>query len=173
MLVQSNHVIGKPVIGVQEGRMVATIDLAIINPDNLKLAGFYCSGPWSQKKQMIVQIQDIKSIQNDKVLIDSSNDITPLEDLVRIQPLAKLKFNLNGKSVRTESKKNLGKVSDYAINLSTFEIQKIYVNQSIFKNLGMHNLLIDREQILELTDHEIIVSDASIKRPAPVPQQAT
>ena len=64
-----------------------------------------------------------------------------------------------GKQVVTLSKQRLGKVTDYATEVETMYVQKIYVSQGIIKGLTRGSLGIDRSQINEITDKKIIVND--------------
>ena len=68
-------------------------------------------------------------------------------------------FDLIGKQVVTLSKQRLGKVTDYATEVETMYVQKIYVSQGIIKGWTRGSLGIDRSQINEITDKKIIVND--------------
>jgi sporulation protein YlmC with PRC-barrel domain len=77
-----------------------------------------------------------------------------------------ISFSLIGKPVVTAGGHKLGKVGDYSVNTDNMFVQKIYVNQSIFKSLNSSNLGIDRGQIVEITDKRIVVNDLTAKVPA-------
>jgi uncharacterized protein YrrD len=68
-------------------------------------------------------------------------------------------FELVGKQVVTLSKQRLGKVTDFATEVETMYVQKIYVSQGLLKGLTRGNLGIDRSQINEITDKKNIVND--------------
>jgi uncharacterized protein YrrD len=172
MLVHSNFLTNKQIVSISEGKVVASVSSIIIDPSNLSIVALYCSGPWSPKKRMVVLTQDIKTIQQGKIIINTVSDITELEDIVRLKEIAKINFSLISKNVKSESRKKLGKINDYSINIQNFYIQKITVSLSIFRSLGTNTLLIDREQIIEVSDHEVIVSDTILTNPSPIPQQA-
>jgi hypothetical protein len=73
-----------------------------------------------------------------------------------------------GKPVKTKRNK-LCKVSDFSYNEGMF-IQKLYVERPMVKVFSMEDtLIIDRKQILEVTDHYILVNDADIKATDIVP----
>jgi hypothetical protein len=57
----------------------------------------------------------------------------------------------------------LGKVSDYSYN-DGFFVQKLYVARPLHKVFASEDtLVIDREQILEVTDKYILVRDTELK----------
>ena len=61
--------------------------------------------------------------------------------------------------VYTVSKQKVGKVSDYAVEVETMYIQKLYVSQSLLKNFKLSSLSVDRSQIQEITDNRVIIQD--------------
>ena len=115
---------------------------------------------------MVLLSQDIRQTDGGKIFVDSIDEITPTHELVRHQSMFDINFQINGKPVRTTSNKELGKVEEYVINTLSWQIQKIYVKQPIFKSLSGGTLVIDRSQITEVNDKEVVVSDATAAKPA-------
>lgn len=169
MLIQSKHLLGARVISIHTGQPVGELGEPIINPNKFSVEGFFVTGNWQQKYNEPVALlsQDIREITAQRALINSVDEITPLSELVRLNEVIKIKYTLIGKPVRTESKKRLGRVDDYVINSLGYSIQKIYVKQSVFKSMSLHSLVIDRAQITEINDKYVIVSDATLAKPAP------
>ncbi len=91
------------------------------------------------------------------------------EELVRLHEVLASKFDLMGKKVVTISNQKVGKVGDYAVETETMFVQKIYVSQSILKSFTGGSLSVDRNQINEITDKQIIINDLlnDAKIPAP------
>ena len=89
-----------------------------------------------------------------------------LGELVRLKDIMDIGFELLGKQVVTANKEKVGKVVDFATELSTMYVQKLYVGQSLLKNLAGGNLGIDRGQIVEITDKRIIVQSLQASVPA-------
>jgi uncharacterized protein YrrD len=75
--------------------------------------------------------------------------------------------------VITVSRKKIGKVSEFTVDDKSFFIQKIYVSQSIFKNLTGSNLILDRNNIIEITYKYVIVKDFEEKALAVAPAIAS
>jgi sporulation protein YlmC with PRC-barrel domain len=63
--------------------------------------------------------------------------------------------------VRTQSDDHLGHVTDVEINEQSKEIEKIEVKSG--KIFHLNTFLIDKEQIVKITKHEVIVKDTLIK----------
>jgi uncharacterized protein YrrD len=168
MLLQSNQLEGASVVSLHTGQVIGQLDKPIIDPHKLEVAGFYCLQPRNKDESMVLLTQDIRDITPGKVLINSADEITSASHLIRLEETIKIGFSIVGKPVRTESKKRLGKVEDYVVDTDTFEVQKIYVKQSLLKNFTVHSLVIDREQIIDVTDRQITVADATMAKPAVV-----
>lgn len=146
------------VMSLRTGGQVATATEPIINPNNLKVEGFYCDDRF-EKKQLILLTQDIRDRVERGFVVNDHEVLVDPEDLVRLEKVLKLQFTLIGKPVVTVNKQRLGKVNDYAVDDSAMYVQKIYVGQSILKNFTGGNLSIDRSQIVEITDRKIVVQE--------------
>lgn len=166
MLQLSSSLINRPVMSLRTGELVAMTSSAIINPKNLKIEGFFCVDK-VEKRQPILLTQDIRDVIPQGFVINDYEALSDEEDLVRLQEILGLDFNLVGKPVITVNKERLGKVDDYSAESQTFFIQKIYVAQPLFKSLKSSQLGIDRNQIVEINNKQIIVKD--LIQPTKVP----
>lgn len=165
MLRLSESILNRPVMSLRTGQQVATAREPIINPNNLKIEGFYCHDRYD-KNELVLLYQDIRDIISQGFVIDDHDVLTRADELVRFKDIMQLNFTLIGKPVVTVSKEKVGKVSDYATELETMYIQKIYVSQSVFKSLAGGNLGVDRNQINEITDRKIIINELLKGTPA-------
>src|SRR5438270_795214 len=114
MLQLSGTLLNKPIFSLRTGGIIATTVSAIVNPNNLKIEGFYCQDRYEKKKQLILISQDIRDYIPSGLVVDDHEVLAEPEDLVRLHDVLELKFELLGKSVVTENKQKLGKVNDYA-----------------------------------------------------------
>ncbi len=141
---------------MRTGGQVATATMPIINPKNLKIEGFYCDDRF-ESIQLILLTQDIREHIDKGFVINDHEVLGKPEELVRLQSILKLNFELIGKPVVTVNKQRLGKVSDYAVDDATLYVQKLYVSQGLIKSITGGNLSIDRSQIVEITNRKIVV----------------
>jgi sporulation protein YlmC with PRC-barrel domain len=171
MLQLSANLLNKDVLSLRTGTPVATITGAIINPNNLKIEGFYCQDRFD-KRSLILLYQDIRDIMPQGYVVNDHDVLTDPDELVRLKDVLQLNFDLVGKQVVTLNKEKVGKVSDYATETETMFVQKIYVSQSILKSITGGSLSIDRTQINEITPKRIIINElvknAPVAAPAPV-----
>lgn len=147
---------------------VATVTAPIINPNNLKIEGFYCQDRFD-KNLLVLLYQDIRDILPQGYVVNDHDVLSDPDDLVRLKDVIKLDFELIGKPVVTLSKEKVGKVSDYAADTETMYVQKIYVSQSILKSLTGGSLSIDRTQINEITPRRIIINELMKNAPLTAP----
>jgi sporulation protein YlmC with PRC-barrel domain len=167
MLQLSATLLKKSVLSLRTGSPIATITGLIINPDNLKIEGFYCEDRFN-KQRLVLLCQDIRDTLPQGYVVDDHDVLTEPDELVRLQKVMQMSFTLIGKPVLTVGGEKLGKVSDYAAETGSMYIQKIYVSQSILKSFTGGSLSIDRSQINEITPKRIIVNDLESKVPATV-----
>lgn len=165
MLTLSTSFTNQSIFSLRTGGEVALAVDIIINPHNLKIEGFYCLDRFSNN-QLILLTQDVRDFTPRGMIVDDHDVLTPPEELVRLKDILEIHFSLTGKQVITQSKRKLGKVSDYAIDNDSMFVHKIYISQSILKSFSGGQLSIDRTQIVEITNQKIVVADTFEKQKA-------
>jgi sporulation protein YlmC with PRC-barrel domain len=145
-------------MSLQTGGEIAKIESAIFNPNNLKIEGFYCNDLFSRQK-LILLTQDIRDNIKQGIVVNDHDVLSEPDELIRLQSVLELQFELLGKPVETVSKHKVGKVTDYAVDNQTLYVQKIYVGPSLIKSLTSGQLSVDRNQIVEITNRRIIIKD--------------
>jgi sporulation protein YlmC with PRC-barrel domain len=158
MLQLSASFLGKPVMSLRTGAPVAYVTTPLINPNNLKIEGFFCEDTFS-KATLILLYQDIRDFLPQGFVVNDHDVLTEPDELIRLKELIELDFDILGKPVETVSKEKIGKVSDYATDITTMYVQKLYVSQSIFKSFVGGSLSIDRNQIHEITPRRVIINE--------------
>jgi sporulation protein YlmC with PRC-barrel domain len=171
MLQLSNNLLNKSVLSLRTGTPIATVTGPLINPNNLKIEGFYCQDRFD-KRQLLLLYQDIRDMLPQGYVVNDHDVLVEPEELVRLKDIIALDFELIGKQVVTVSKEKVGKVSDYATEAETMFIQKIYVSQSILMSLTGGSLSIDRTNINEITPKRVIINDLVENTPATAPATA-
>jgi sporulation protein YlmC with PRC-barrel domain len=168
MLQLSTKLLNKSVLSLRTSSVIATITGPIINPNNLKIEGFYCQD--SIDKQILVLLyQDIRDVLAQGYVVNDHDVLTDPDELIRLKKVMDLNFELIGKPVITIGKQKVGKVSDYATEMTTMYIQKIYVAQSIIKSFTGGSLSIDRTQVNEITPRRVIINELVKNAPAAAP----
>jgi sporulation protein YlmC with PRC-barrel domain len=165
MMVLSSALINKPVASVQSGHKVATTADMIIDPRNLKVFAFKVISPKSPN--LVLHTEDVRNVTPQGLVIDHNNQLMTFdEDLVRLNEVAKINFVLIDKPVYADDKKKVGKVSDFATETQDFMIMKLHVTRSLLKSFGSSQLIIDRSQIVQITDDHIVVKSTALKEKA-------
>jgi uncharacterized protein YrrD len=155
------------VISIRTGEVAGKVSSAIIKPDGLLIAGFFVK-PLRERGEKVLVVSDIREIGLGGLIIDDEEKLMDLEDLVRIQALVEIDYQIVGKKVETDKKRKVGKVQDFAVDDLTWNVQKIYPSRGILKEFSTTGTIIDREQIVEVNDKKIIVKDVDINSAEPV-----
>lgn len=160
-----------PVVAMTGATKIAVVTGPIINWQTFEIPALLCSN--GRRHSLTLGVNDIREMNLQLMLINSEDDLVESSEVVRLEPLVKDHFKLIGLNVKNESGTRLGRVNDYAINLTNFTIQKIYVRQPIWKNFMNESLTIDRSQIVDVTLKQITVRDATIEEAMPSGQVVT
>lgn len=168
MLVLGSRLYDTPVMSLQTGTRLARTSTPLINPANLKIIAFKLDGPLLSEQPSFLRTADVREMSGIGMIIDSSDELIGLDDVIKIKQLHELNFSLIGMSVIDETNRKLGKVSNYTVDTASFVIQQLDVQRGILKGLTETSVLIHRSQITEINDTAIIVKTTA-KRLAPEP----
>jgi len=150
-------------MSLRSGSQIAVAVEPIINPHNLKILGWWCKGLSGQKQVLLAE--EVRELMPSGLAVNDEEALSAPEDLVRHKDILGIRFELMDKPVKTKRQK-LGKVSDFSYNDGLF-VQKLYVARPLHKVFTTEDtLIIDRNQILEVTDHYILVRDTEVKATA-------
>ncbi len=169
MLVAIDHIIGRPVMGLQTGTRLAITMQAIIDPRNLSIAAFYVEGPLVPAKPSVLHASDIRELSDIGIIIDSDAKLMPLDDLVRLKEIIDFQFELVGLKVVDDVGHKLGKIRGFSVDTLNFEVQQVYTEQSIFRSINSVGSTIARSQILSVDNQRMVVQSpklaGKVKRP--------
>jgi len=160
MLKLSGNLRNQPILSLRLGGPIGAAVQPILNPHNLKIIGWWCKT--SGGNQEILLAENVREITADGLAVNDEASLSTPDDLVRHKEILDINFELIDKPVKTKHQK-LGKVSDFSYNDGLF-VQKLYVTRSLTKVFtNQDTLIIDRSQILEVTDSYILVSGTELK----------
>jgi hypothetical protein len=175
MLYLSTKLSNLPLLSIRTAGRIGLVLKPIINPHNLHIDGFYCQVSRSQKPVILLDMF-VRELSPAGLITNEHNDLSEPEELVRLQPVLKLQFELIGKTV-ISGKKKLGKVAEYAVDKDSLFIQKLYVQPPVWTSFNQSRLTIDRQSVLEVTQSSIKVSGPEEKvtqtKPAKAPLLTT
>ena len=158
-------------MSLQTGTRLAQTGTPLINPANLKIIAFELEGPLLAENPSFLRTADIREMGSIGMIIDDSDELIGLDDVIKIRELHELNFSLIGMNVIDEHKRKLGKVDGYTVETSSFVIQQLNVRRGLLRGLTDTGLLIHRSQITEINDNAIIVKTTAKKiSPEPIMQ---
>ncbi len=168
MLQLSNILINRPILSLRTGGVIGQSLRPIINPNNLKVEGFYCDNKFDKSTSILLS-QEIRDFIAQGIVVNDHEALTDPDELIRLKDVLELDFEILGKPVVTISKQKVGKVTDFAFDNETMYVQKLYVGQSLLKSLNSGQLSIDRTQIVEITNKKIVVQEILKPKKSPLP----
>jgi sporulation protein YlmC with PRC-barrel domain len=179
MYALASQLIGLPILSLQNAETITRVTGLIMEIKSLEIVAFQCESSRELGKHPVLLLSDIRQVAIDCLLVNTAEDLVEAEDIVRLAPLLKRDFDPRGLKVVTDLKRKVGTVEDYTINLQTYQLQKIYVRQSLARSWVGASLIIDRGQIIEVSEREFTVRDAtvtvpsrsSVLAPKPVPKR--
>lgn len=170
MLILGSRLNSTPVMSLQTGGRLASTTKPIIDPGNLKILAYEVEGQLLAEHPSFLRTADIREFGRLGMIIDSNDELIGLKDVLKIEKLYGLGFNLIGMQVIDDAKHKLGKISDYTLETDGFVIQQLNVSRGFLKSLNDTGLLIHRSQIVEINDKAIVVKSAANKSVEPIMQ---
>jgi len=171
MLITAERLIDTPVMSLQTGGQLARTKMPLIDPRNLMIVAYELDGPALDAHPSFLMMRDVRELSNLGLIVDSSDEFIALNDVVKIREVYDFGFELIGKTVRDTNGTKLGKVSGYSIEPGSFMIKQLNIRRPLLKSFTDTELIIDRTQITEVNDVEIIITNDE-RQPAPVKRAA-
>ena len=166
MLITGERLLNAPVLGLQTGSELARTRGAVINPANLEIMAYELSGPLLDKEPSLLRIADVREFSDIGLIVDSSDEFVSPEDIIKLDEVYRLHFDLIGMHVIDEKHRKLGKVHSYTVDTASFLVHQFSVKRPFLKSLSDTELLIHRTQITEINNDAIVVhSEADIPEP--------
>lgn len=168
MLTLGSNILKQPVMSLHLGAKVASLKSPVINPDNLKIEAYEILQAVPSQEKLFLMIADVREIGPLGFIIDSVDEFVGSTDVIQLEKLCDINFQIAGIQVIDEDGKKLGKVKDYSIDLGSFYINKLHIKRNLLGRISETELLVDRSQVIEVTDNYIKVRSAREKKLAPV-----
>lgn len=111
-----------------------------------------------QNKPALLPVEDIVDWQNNLLLVQDEDAITPPEDIVRLQKLVDDHFGLIGVRVVTESGKKLGAVEDYIVETKLPHISKLVVRRQILWFFSFQEV-VPLKRVISMERKRIVIKD--------------
>jgi len=170
MLVLGSRLINCPIMSLQTGGKLGIAVQPVINPDNLNILAYKVEGPLLTTNPSYLLASDIREFGQLGLIINGSDELVGLDDVVTIKRLLDLRFALIGLQVIDQQKHKLGRVNDYTIDTDNYSIQQLSVRRGLLRGITDTGLLINRSQIVEINNSAIIVRSATVTTAEPVMQ---
>ena len=161
MLVIGSTIVGNSVLSLHVGGAIGKATSAIIDPENLNILAYTVDGPVVKNNPEcgnILDINDIREVSTDGLIIDSSDVLVNREDVLHLDEVMKLNFSLIGLKVVTKKGKKIGKIVDYTFDSNSFMVYQLIVQRPVgFASFNDPHLTINRSQIVEIDDYKVTI----------------
>lgn len=163
MLLATSELLQMPVMSLQTGSEIAETTTAIVDTATLHVLAYELSGSQLDSYPSFLRVEDVRELSDIGFIVDSSDEIVTLEDIVIGKESYTKKVQLEGMKVVDDHGTKLGKVSQTIMSTDTFRIEQLQVARPFFQSLTETELLIHRQQITDITDTTIVVRTATAK----------
>jgi len=157
MLLPGSRLIDAPVLGLQTGNELARTTKPIIDPATLTILAYELEGQTLDNHPSLLRIADVREFSDIGLIVDSSDEFVSPVDIIKLNEVYKLHFDIIHKPVLDERNRKLGKVIGYTINTASFAIQQLNIKRPLLKSFNDAELLLHRSHITEINDKAIIV----------------
>jgi uncharacterized protein YrrD len=157
MLILGSRITNTAVMSLQTGTRIGQAVRPIIDPATLMIFAYEIEGPLLTQHPSFLRTVDIREMGPVGMIVDSSDELVGLDDVIKLQELYELRFAMVGMTVIDDARHKLGKVEDYTVETGDFVIQQMSIKRGIIRGITDTSLLIHRSQIVEINDKSIVV----------------
>lgn len=159
MLVIGSKMINNPILSLHVGDQIAATQRAIVDPEDLRVIAYTLTGPLLNDPEVgnILMTDDVRELGPNGLIIDSIDRLVNREDIIRLDEVMSLNFNLVGLKVVSEDGKKIGKIIDYTLDSQSFMVYQLIVQRPIFASFNDPQLTVNRSQIVEIDDFKVTI----------------
>ncbi len=169
-----SQVKGMPVITVEEGKKIGSIDDLLVDPERMQVLWLRLSSGSLLGDRTWVPADVVRSVGADAVIVDSNDAVRSSVDTHEAKDLRREGRRIVGTTVMTESGHKIGEANDYEFAPDTMAVTKVYLPPESGFNLlrkseGGKSVTTDR--IVTVGADVIVVRDNWETNVAPPPAQ--
>ena len=119
MLMVGSNMTDFPVLSLHVGGEIARTKRAIIDPEDLRILAYTVGGPAIDNDPEagdILDLSDVREISDIGFVIDSVDNLTTRNEVIKLDEIMALDFDLVGLKVVDQKGKKMGKVVDYTVD---------------------------------------------------------
>lgn len=155
-----------PVLSLHVGGEIARTKKAIIDPEDLKIIAYTLEGAIIQNDPdvgNILDLADVREMSEKGFIVDSADVFTTRDDVIKLDEIMSLDFDLVGLKVIDQRGKKLGKIIDYTIDSGSFMVYQLIVQRPVMASFIDPQLTINRSQIVEIDDFKVTIKHSTSK----------
>lgn len=163
MQVLRSQIIGRHIFNIQGGYDMAIVSNLYVKMKDLSIAVVEANLTSTSKQPHFLLPVDIRQVTAQRLIIDRDDKLSQADELIRLADSIKSPYLLINLAVETVSGKKLGKIVDYSFDDQFFVIKKLYVSVRIWDKVFTDQLIIDRNDVIDVTHKKVVVRDGYIR----------
>lgn len=170
MLMVGSNMTDFPVLSLHVGGEIARTKRAIIDPEDLRILAYTVGGPAIDNDPEagdILDLSDVREISDIGFVIDSVDNLTTRNEVIKLDEIMALDFDLVGLKVVDQKGKKMGKVVDYTVDSGSFMVYQLIVQRPLMSSFIDPQLTINRSQIVEIDDFKVVIKHSTSKVKVP------
>lgn len=165
-LMNVKTLVGMPVLAVDAGKNLGTVDRVLFSPEKQRIEGFVVTRQGGlmdePEPQRIIAVDKLHGVGHDAITVDSEDLLETLAD--GQFPAGLVAFDeIEREKVMTEGGEEVGEVSSIDFDEQSFQIDFIEVGRGFLSGSS----LISVEHIVSVGEDVIVVRDAALDDPGP------
>lgn len=152
MFILASQLTGLPIASLDDQSKVGVVRGFFVDPENGRLLGFDVQTGMLQSR--VLAWTDILETTKEALITQSSENLVPLEEVLRIQEIKNQGYKILGAGVETENGEHLGQVEDFLIDFESGAVDKYYI-----KGLFKQKRTIPSERVIKIVPGKIIVQN--------------
>ena len=120
----------------------------------------------------ILDLSDVREVSDIGFVIDSTDVLTTRNEVVKLDEVMSLEFDLIGLKVVDQKGKKMGKIVDYTVDSGSFMVYQLIVQRPLMSSFLDPQLTINRSQIVEIDDFKVVIKHSTSKVKIPKKKEA-
>jgi len=153
---QISEVGALPIVDLDSGDVLGQITGWVVSPEEQKVLAYLLQkSGWLTRGQIVLDADIVEYGPRMLIVNDPSAVISP-EEVIGLPQLIERRSTIVGYDARDETGQSLGQVQDFVFDITSGLIQRYYVRPSLISALTSNDLVLNRDEVIEIKDRRIV-----------------
>jgi sporulation protein YlmC with PRC-barrel domain len=150
------QVIGMPIVSLDDGRVLGHVSNWTVDLRAQKVRAYTLQREGWRSPQRVVLTMDVVEYGPNMMVVRGPDALVPAEEIVGLTDAIREKVNLIDYTAQSTDGRNIGRIKDFAVELTDGSIQRYYIKPQSLAGAFLNEVILTRSQLVATHDKTVV-----------------